>query len=290
MRGREVQSVGPAAEEGEDRLTSGGPVGSSRDYRKGPVTLRRGLVPHSTTDQRLLDSRGPSDWVHTDPWRVLRIQSEFVEGFGALAELGPAVSVFGSARTRRDRSRLRARRAARREPSSRPGTPSSPAAAPARWRPPTGGLRGRRRLGRARHRAALRAGHQRVGRPRRQLPLLLRPQDDVRQVRPGLRRAARRLRHPRRAVRGARPGPDPQGHVVPDRAARHALLAGPARLAARHGAAPRGKISAPDLELLNVTDDVDEAVALLVDSRPQREHERRSTQAAAAAAAIAEGS
>jgi uncharacterized protein (TIGR00730 family) len=38
--------------------------------------------------------------VHTDPWRVLRIQSEFVEGFGALAELGPAVSVFGSARTK----------------------------------------------------------------------------------------------------------------------------------------------------------------------------------------------
>jgi uncharacterized protein (TIGR00730 family) len=54
----------------------------------------------STTDQRLLDSRGPSDWVHTDPWRVLRIQSEFVDGFGALAELGPAVGVFGSARTR----------------------------------------------------------------------------------------------------------------------------------------------------------------------------------------------
>ncbi|MBA3529541.1 MAG: TIGR00730 family Rossman fold protein, partial [Propionibacteriaceae bacterium] len=39
------------------------------------------------------------DWVHTDPWRVLRIQAEFVEGFGTLAELGPAVSVFGSART-----------------------------------------------------------------------------------------------------------------------------------------------------------------------------------------------
>jgi len=56
-------------------------------------------VPASTTDQRLLDGRGGSDWVHTDPWRVLRIQAEFVEGFGALAELGPAVSVFGSART-----------------------------------------------------------------------------------------------------------------------------------------------------------------------------------------------
>ena len=38
--------------------------------------------------------------MHTDPWRVLRIQSEFVEGFGALADLGPAVSVFGSARTK----------------------------------------------------------------------------------------------------------------------------------------------------------------------------------------------
>jgi uncharacterized protein (TIGR00730 family) len=37
--------------------------------------------------------------VHTDPWRVLRIQAEFVEGFGALAELGPAIAVFGSART-----------------------------------------------------------------------------------------------------------------------------------------------------------------------------------------------
>jgi len=57
------------------------------------------MVPGSTTDQRLLDGRGASDWVHTDPWRVMRIQAEFVEGFGALAELGPAISVFGSART-----------------------------------------------------------------------------------------------------------------------------------------------------------------------------------------------
>jgi uncharacterized protein (TIGR00730 family) len=70
------------------------------DYHTGPVTLRGSRVPGTTTDQRLLDSRGPSEWVHTDPWRVMRIQSEFVEGFGALAELGPAVSVFGSARTR----------------------------------------------------------------------------------------------------------------------------------------------------------------------------------------------
>ncbi len=63
------------------------------------MTLRGSHVPETTTDQRLLDSRGHADWLHTDPWRVMRIQAEFVEGFGALAEIGPAVSVFGSART-----------------------------------------------------------------------------------------------------------------------------------------------------------------------------------------------
>ena len=67
---------------------------------KGPVMVRRGQIDGGTADQRLLDSRGSTDWVHTDPWRVLRIQAEFVEGFGALAELGPAIGVFGSARTK----------------------------------------------------------------------------------------------------------------------------------------------------------------------------------------------
>ncbi len=72
-----------------------------RVRRQGPVTLRGKQIPATTTDQRLLDRRGAADWVHTDPWRVLRIQAEFVEGFGLLAELGPAVSIFGSARTQR---------------------------------------------------------------------------------------------------------------------------------------------------------------------------------------------
>lgn len=70
----------------------------SEAYRKGATTLRRGHVPSTTTDQRLLDQSQDTDWVHTDPWRVMRIQAEFVEGFGTLAEIGPAVSVFGSAR------------------------------------------------------------------------------------------------------------------------------------------------------------------------------------------------
>ncbi len=62
-------------------------------------TTKRGALPRSTADQRLLD-RGTQLDTHTDYWRVLRIQAEFVEGFGALAELGPAIGVFGSARTR----------------------------------------------------------------------------------------------------------------------------------------------------------------------------------------------
>ncbi|QTE28812.1 LOG family protein [Pengzhenrongella sicca] len=70
-------------------------------YRKGPVLLRRGQIPTTTTDQRLLARPGSSaSWLHSDQWRVMRIQSEFVEGFSALAEVGPAVSVFGSARVK----------------------------------------------------------------------------------------------------------------------------------------------------------------------------------------------
>src|SRR4029453_8918315 len=68
--------------------------------QRGPVTMRRKQVQGSTSEQRLLDSRGPSDWVHTDPWRGLRVQSGFLEGFGRLGELGLAISVFGSARNK----------------------------------------------------------------------------------------------------------------------------------------------------------------------------------------------
>ena len=70
-------------------------------YYKGPVILRGPMIPTETTTGKLLASEESTDWLHMDPWRVMRIQAEFVDGFGALAELGPAVSVFGSARTPR---------------------------------------------------------------------------------------------------------------------------------------------------------------------------------------------
>jgi len=88
-------------------MTPAPPDGFSEDpearaHRSEAVLRRRAQLAASTADRRLLDSAGDGAWVHTDPWRVLRIQAEFVEGFGALAELGPAISVFGSARTPRD--------------------------------------------------------------------------------------------------------------------------------------------------------------------------------------------
>ncbi|WP_309131674.1 TIGR00730 family Rossman fold protein [Brevibacterium sp.] len=71
-------------------------------YSKGPLRLRGAQVPATTADQRLLDSPEGALWASQDPWRVMRIQAEFVEGFGSLAEVGPAVSIFGSARLRPD--------------------------------------------------------------------------------------------------------------------------------------------------------------------------------------------
>ena len=70
------------------------------ERHRGPVTLRRDSIPLSTADQRLLDSHLRSEWKTKDAWRALRILSEFVEGFDTLADLPPAVSVFGSARSK----------------------------------------------------------------------------------------------------------------------------------------------------------------------------------------------
>lgn len=71
-------------------------------YHKGPVILRGDMIPQESTSEHLLRPDDTPDWLHTDPWRVLRIQAEFVDGFSALAGLGPAVACFGSARTGSD--------------------------------------------------------------------------------------------------------------------------------------------------------------------------------------------
>ena len=67
--------------------------------------MRRGVAerlgkPEATEDETFLE-RPPATrpaFLDSDPWRALRILSEFVEGFDALAAVGPAVTIFGSAR------------------------------------------------------------------------------------------------------------------------------------------------------------------------------------------------
>ena len=65
-----------------------------------------------TEDERLLESpaTGPIDFLRSDPWRVFRIMGEFVEGFDTLARVGPAVSLFGSARVKPDHPQYAAAR------------------------------------------------------------------------------------------------------------------------------------------------------------------------------------
>ena len=71
--------------------TTAGNKRPARDPRTAIGTQQR------TADECLLDTL--DDFTDSDPWRVLRIQSEFVNGFDTMAGLGPAVTIFGSART-----------------------------------------------------------------------------------------------------------------------------------------------------------------------------------------------
>jgi uncharacterized protein (TIGR00730 family) len=56
----------------------------------------------ATEDEKLLERHPAPAFLDTDPWRALRILSEFVEGFDAMARVGPAVTIFGSARVKQD--------------------------------------------------------------------------------------------------------------------------------------------------------------------------------------------
>jgi uncharacterized protein (TIGR00730 family) len=91
----------------ENRVPGG--ASWTRSFESEPGSADRGHV-RKTEDERLLDRQTPFQpvprapelgaFTHTDSWRVMRIQGEFVSGIDALAEVGAAVSVFGSARFR----------------------------------------------------------------------------------------------------------------------------------------------------------------------------------------------
>ncbi len=104
------QSTRPTAE--ADAGQGAGPAAGDKDRSPAPAERRSGRIvmrhdaaerigkPKTTEDEQFLErspARRPA-FVDSDPWRALRILSEFVEGFDALAAVGPAVTIFGSAR------------------------------------------------------------------------------------------------------------------------------------------------------------------------------------------------
>ncbi len=79
------------------------PQGKSSPVRRIDDAIRDQYEPVITEDEKLLQGLPhPDDFTRSDTWRVLRIMGEFIEGFDKLANIGKAVTVFGSARTHPD--------------------------------------------------------------------------------------------------------------------------------------------------------------------------------------------
>ena len=152
-RRRERRSQGRAS---ENRIASRAGAGAASAWPIGARRRTRARMSRACGPDRGRAAAQPVDarlspcparpelgaFTHTDPWRVLRIQGEFVHGINALAEVGAAVAVFGSARFGRRTSPVR----------GRPGTLGQAARrgrlrrdhrrrARASWRPPTAGRR-----------------------------------------------------------------------------------------------------------------------------------------------------
>src|SRR5262249_43220775 len=95
-------------EAGQSYADAGITNGAARRRWAGPGMASPGWKVRGMADEQLLDRPMPVEpvprapelgaFTHTDAWRVLRIQGEFVSGINALAEVGAAVSIFGSAR------------------------------------------------------------------------------------------------------------------------------------------------------------------------------------------------
>jgi uncharacterized protein (TIGR00730 family) len=98
----------------EGHLAAGRTPPSQRDptrRQSGPKRIVvdesiRDFIAPATEDEKLLQSPSFSsdrrDYTRTDPWRVMRIMGEFIEGFDTLASVSKGVSIFGSARTHPD--------------------------------------------------------------------------------------------------------------------------------------------------------------------------------------------
>jgi uncharacterized protein (TIGR00730 family) len=104
--------VEPANKSQVDTPSKNGSASEHRVTRRivAPVAVEVVRRKRPTEDEWLLNRPVPpspkakapelGEFIHTDPWRVLRIQGEFIHGFNALAEVGAGVAVFGSARVK----------------------------------------------------------------------------------------------------------------------------------------------------------------------------------------------
>src|SRR6266436_3157178 len=163
-----------------------------------------------TEDERLLAQvpRERRAFVKTDSWRVLRIMGEFVEGFDTLSDVYNAVTVFGSARTTPD------------DPYYEKAVETARMLAQEGFPIITGGGPG---IMEAANRGAQEGNGLSIGcnielpfeQALNQLPLLFRPQDDVRQVLDRIHRLPGRIRDDGRAVRGAHADSDREGEQLP---------------------------------------------------------------------------
>lgn len=75
-----------------------GEVPQATDRSRRGRILERRIRNGQTEDRKLLEEPAGAAFTDQDPWRVLRIMSEFIDGFDALAAIPPGISVFGSAR------------------------------------------------------------------------------------------------------------------------------------------------------------------------------------------------
>jgi uncharacterized protein (TIGR00730 family) len=82
------------------RVQTSGPTKIKANVRPFDYSIRDDRPLTETEDEKLLaTSHSRVDFTRTDPWRVLRIMSELIEGFDTLAGVEKGVSIFGSART-----------------------------------------------------------------------------------------------------------------------------------------------------------------------------------------------
>ncbi len=200
-----------------------------------------------------------------DLWRIFRIQSEFVEGFETMSEIGPSVSIFGSARTQPD------------NPYYQLGVDVAEELVRRGYGVITGGgpgimeagNKGARNMDGASIGLNIELPHEQGHNPYIDSDKLINfhfffvRKTIFRQVQPGLHRAAGRLWHARRVVREPDADPDAQDHQVSRRSDGRQILDRTRSTGCATRCWPRVTSAPNDMHLFQITDDPKEAVDIV---------------------------